>query len=301
MLKFISTLLVTILFIFQLYGQNSQNNSNRFYEIITSLNEKRYEQARLDLESWEAENPQYAEIYSLWLNYYFLVSIESMVTISKEKPLKGEYIPFTDTTGNIAGYLGEAIYTKDELLEKGFKKIDEGIALYPDRLDFYFGKAHVMYYSGNYEGCIAILLKAIDRSTVNGAVWKWNFSEERTDSYELFTEGLQEYFAYLMDAGEIDLASLLVEKAHNRFPENAIYISDLGSTAYYKGEYEKAEEYYRKALTVSPDDYLIMTNLAILCKMQGKREDAIKYLNILKECGIQEYEENAQSALQQLN
>lgn len=95
------------------------------------------------LHEWEKTDPNDAELFTSYFNYYYLKSRQEILTISADQP-SGESFSIEDSLGEEAGYIGSQIMYLNEPLEKCFNKIDEGLLLYPDRLDMRFGKIYVL-------------------------------------------------------------------------------------------------------------------------------------------------------------
>ncbi|WP_128755306.1 tetratricopeptide repeat protein [Aquimarina sediminis] len=62
-------------------------------------------------------------------------------------------------------------------------------------------------------------------------------------------------------------------------PKNGRGLMNYGLSQMAKGEYEIAEQYFKKALSLTPYYHTLYTNLGILSGAQGKPKDAEKYFN----------------------
>ena len=71
-------------------------------------------------------------------------------------------------------------------------------------------------------------------------------------------------------------------------PNNKVILTRMGDAYRYIGDYEKAEQIYQRALDIDYDSYAIL-GLAILCKIQGKYDEAITSLTHLLQADRKNY------------
>lgn len=119
---------------------NAQDIQQKYEEAVKLLNSDT-DGAKAFIEQWGKEDPKNPELYSLWFNYYFAKSLQSVVELSPEPAANANGFVITDSTGKKVGYLQERTFYNDTLLQMAFSWLDKGIAANPDRLDFYFGMA----------------------------------------------------------------------------------------------------------------------------------------------------------------
>lgn len=294
-LTFIFTILVTSVLAFAQSG-------NRYEEAVSLLNQGKAEELKTYLEKWEEEEPQHSEIFPLWLNYYYYISGEEVVELVKEPPVGGQALVMTDSLGKPAGYMLSRIVYDAEVLAKGYEKIDQGIALYPDRLDFYFGKTHLlMNCSNDAAAAVALLSSVMDRHMSKSGSWTWTMNEPLENEEERLISSVQDYIAALFDIGDLDNAAVLIERALKSYPENVMFLSDKAGLAFNKGDMKMALKQYLKILEIAPEDYLVMTNVAYLSELTGDVKNARKYYQMVKDSNDPEFAPIAVSALDALN
>lgn len=242
--------------------------AEKYDAAVSMLNSGDTEGMKAHLEAWEAEDPQCPEIHALWLNYYFLES---------------------------------AVQNDVTLLAKGFERIDKGIEVNPDRLDFYFGKAHLLLnYPHDFPAAVALLKAMLERHKADGNAWKWTFDESVEGGDEVVTGALQDYIGAFFANGEFAYAEQVVDMALEVFPLNPILLSDKAAIDYQKGDYQGALKQYLEVLKITPDDYLVMTNVALLYDQTGDQESAREYLRRVKLSKDPEFAEYAVAALAEM-
>ena len=70
-------------------------------------------------------------------------SHQEILALTTDQP-NGESLVLKDSLNQTAGFLGSQIHYDQTELKKGLNKIDEGIKLYPNRLDMRFGKIYAL-------------------------------------------------------------------------------------------------------------------------------------------------------------
>ena len=115
-----------------------------------------------------------------------------MLTLSPGQP-EGESLSINDDEGNAVGFFGDQTTTNAEIFEKGMAKIDEGIALYPNRLDMRYGKIFAIGQVKDWERFTNEIVLTVQYSGKINNEWTWTFDEKKEDGKELFLSGLQNY------------------------------------------------------------------------------------------------------------
>lgn len=279
------------------YGQDH----SRYDEAVALLDAFETDSLKTYLEQWEAEEPGNAEVYALWLNYYYFTALEEVVEIVPEVPEGESAFALVDSTGNNAGYIVSKVVLHGDVLKLGYEKIDRGMALNPDRLDLYFGKAHLLLNaSADYEGFISLIMKTFERNKANGGAWTWTFNEPMNDNGESFINSIQDYFVALYSIDDKEYASRLVDMALEAYPDNVMFLSDRAVLAFVAGDLQSALEQYLKVLEIAPDDWLVMANIANIHRDLNNIDEAVKYYTMLKESDDPEFAQLAVQALEEL-
>ena len=263
---------------------NAQDIQQKYEEAVNLLNTN-IDGAKTFLEKWEKEDPKNPELYSLWFNYYFAKSLQSVVELSPEPAANANGFVITDSTGKKVGYLQERTFYNDTLLQMAFSWLDKGIAANPDRLDFYFGMATAALRADKDSVCVETVVKAMDRAQIIGTKWIWTFGESRESEPNLLTECVQDFFISLYQKGNMEQAQALIEAAAARYPGNIMYISNAGILALTKGDLNKALDKFLQAEKLDMKDHVVLLNIAYTYRELGDKDTARKYYSkVIKYC-----------------
>ncbi len=231
------------------------------------------------LNEWEKVSPKDPELITSYFNYYFLKSKKEGITMSKVKP-KGDSFVLKDSSNQVAGYLGSQIHYNISELQKGIKKINTGIELYPNRLDMRFGKIYVFAQIKDWERFTSEIITTIKYSATNDNNWTWTNSEKQENGKDFFLLSLQDYQLMLYDTGDNNLLINMREIAKEiliYYPNHIESFSNLSVTYLLTGEYDKGIEILLKAEKIKPEDYIVLSNIARGYSLKGNKEKAIEY------------------------
>lgn len=264
---------------------NAQDVQKRYEEAVNLLNSN-LDEAKLFLEKWEKEDASNPELFSLWFNYYFAMSRQSVVELNTERSNRPNAYAISDSTGKTVGYLQERLFYNDSLLTIAFNWLDKGIAANPDRLDFYFGKATASLRADKDSLCVDILQKAMDRSVQIGPRWLWTFGESRENEPDLLTGCIQDFFISLYEKNNMQYAERLLVAATERFPENIMFMSNAGILALENGDFERALQLFQTAEKLNGNDYVVLMNIAFTYRNLGNMAEAKNYYRkVIENCG----------------
>lgn len=231
------------------------------------------------LKKWESENPTNAELFACYVNYHFMKSRKEVLSLSTEEQ-EGEGLMLTDSLNQPAGYLGSSIHYDLVELEKGLTKIDQGIKLYPNRLDMRFGKTYVLGQIPDWERFTAEIIKSIQYSVVNDNQWTWTNNEKQEEAKAFFLLSLQDYMVQLYNTDDDDLLLNMREIANEvlkYYPNHIESLSNLSLTYLLLGEFDKGIEPLLRAEKIKPTDYIVLSNIAQGYRLKGNKEKAIEY------------------------
>lgn len=234
---------------------------------------------------WEKEAPKDAELFTSYLNYYFLKSRKEVLSVTTDVP-DGEHLAIQDSSGNTAGFFGSQVIYLDEPFEKGMDKIDEGIKLYPNRLDMRFGKIYILGLKQDWDRFTAEIVKTIVYSSQNKNKWTWTNNEKHEGGAEFFLISLQDYQLTLYNAGNDKLLMnmrTIANEILKYYPNHIPSLSNLSITYLLNNDYDKAIEILLKAEKINPKDGVVLSNIAHAYKQKGDVESAIKYYNKMVE------------------
>jgi len=231
------------------------------------------------LTKWELKDPKNPELFTSYFNYYFQKSRQEFVSMTSNQP-KSESLKLQDSTGQVAGFLGSEIVFNTEILQKGLDKIDQGIKLYPNRLDMRFGKIYALGQTEDWENFTNEIVKTIQHSKKNNNEWTWTFNEKRENSKEFFLGSIQDYQLNLYETENDDLLKnmrTIAEEILKIYPDHIESLSNISITYLLTGEYDKGIEALLKAEKIDPNDAIVLSNIAHGYKLKGDIENSLNY------------------------
>ena len=238
---------------------------------------------RAFIPEWEQKAGPSGDTYAAWYNLLVLEgTIADLQLIADTTAVAG--LLMRDSLGNVVGTItGEPLYDPEKL-GKAYQKIDEGIAKYPDRLDLWFGKAHVQQLQNDDIAALETLKKVIDRSLVNHQQWLWT-NDKPTPSApkDFFFDSLQGYFSYLYDAQSDSVAQALVEYGLKYYPDNIYLLNDKAVLLTNAKKLDEALDIFLKLHSLAPNDEIVVWNIASLyAEKHDKKQAEIYYKKLLK-------------------
>ena len=272
MKNILTTLVITWCITFS-FGQDYKSQFEQF------LRQKDTVKQLEVLTQWEAKTPKNPELFTSYFNYYFLKSRKEYIAI-KNKQTEEATLQIQDSTGQAVGYFGnEFIYDK-ELIKKGLAKIEEGIALYPNRLDMRFGKIYTLGQIKDWENFTNEIVKTVRYSKTNNNQWTWTFNETRNDAEKFFLSALQDYQTNLFDTHDDRLLGnikTIAEEILKIYPNHIESLSNIAVVHLLHREYEKAINILLKAEKINPKDGIILGNIAQSYYLMNNKVNAIEY------------------------
>lgn len=262
------------------YGQDFKKE---FIE-LTAKNDTTGEAAVLT--KWEKKSPDDPELFIAYFNYYIQKSL--MEVIEKQNPTSKESkVKVTDSSKKVTGTLA-GIQKRDTYFKKGMEYIDQGIAMYPNRLDMRFGKIYVLGLKEKYHEFTDEIVKTIEYSGNNNNVWVRTDNNPEKDTKKFMLNSVQGYVAQLYQTKDevvLDDMKRIAETVIKYYPDHVESLSDLSIVYFIRKEYDKGIEQLLKALKITPDDYIVLNNIAQAYKAKGDKENAIKYYELLMKYG----------------
>ena len=277
-------------------GQDYQNNFQKHLEINDTV--KLFEV----LTEWEKASPNDPELFTSYFNYYFLKSRIEVVTLTTEEP-EGESLVFKDSLNQIAGYIGSQINYDLIEFQKGIDKINQGIDLYPNRLDMRFGKIYVFGKIKDWEKFTNEIIKTVKYSATNNNDWTWTNNEKQENGKDFFLTSIQDYQIQLYNTGDDNLLVNMREIANEilkYYPDHIESLSNLSITYLLTGEYDKGIESLLKAEKLNPEDYIVLSNIAQGYKLKGDKKKAIEYYEKTMKYGDEQAKAAAKQQIKEL-
>ncbi|RXR31484.1 tetratricopeptide repeat protein [Flavobacterium piscinae] len=295
MIRIISLLFLIIVTQFG-FTQNHQAEFNNYFRSNDTINLLKV------LLEWEKSNPKEAELYTSYFNYHVKMAKQEIISLTPQQP-DGESLELKDSLNQTAGFIGSNSYYVEKELQKAFKKIDEGISNFPDRLDMRFGKIYVLGLVENWEEFTAEIIKTVKHSATNKNEWTWTNNEKRNDGKEFFLSSLQNYQVQLYNTGNDNLLLNMRNIANeilSFYPDNIESLSNMSITYLITGDYDKGIEALLKAEKIKPTDAIVLANIAQGYKLKGDKQKAITYYEKVIAFGDDEAKEIAKKQIIQL-
>ena len=278
------------------FSQDYQSEFQKYCQTNDTINQLKV------LREWKSANPKDAELFTSYFNYYFMKSKQEVLALSTDEP-NGEAFVLKDSSKQTAGYLGSQIYFSKTELKKGLDKINEGIKLYPNRLDMRFGKIYALGQIPDWESFTSEIIKTIEYSAKNNNNWTWTNNEKQENGKDFFLSSLQDYQVQLYDTKNDELLKNIREIASEvlkYYPNHIESLSNLSTTYLLTGEYDKAIELLLKAEKLNQKDYIVLANIAQGYKLKGNKEKAIEYYEKTIEFGDEEAKVFAKNQIEEL-
>ncbi len=297
MIKKIYTLFVLLLLSL---GAFSQTNYEKFKKFFKSNDTAKIQ---LLLTEWEKVNPDDPELYTCAFNYYFSASKKEIISLERENPGKKDALQFTDSTGDVAGYMFANTSFHPEKLKLAFKYIDTGISKFPDRLDIRFGKCYVLGIIEDYENFKKEIIKTIDYSAINKNKWRWTENRQLDDAENFMLNAIQDYLRQLYETENDSLLPDMIqigEESIKYYPDKIEILSTTAVALLLREEFDRALIYLLRAEKLNPTDFIVLNNIAQAYKLKGDRTNAIKYYELTEKYGDDEAKQKAKKNIMEL-
>lgn len=267
------TLILSVLLPVMGLAQNFQARFDSLFQTGDSI------ATRILLQEWEEQDPRNPELFTSYFNYYFQQARQEYLAMSKAQP-RGESFQIKDSTGTLAGFLGSEIRYDEDLIAKGLAKIEEGIRLYPNRLDMRFGKIYAYGQLEAWEEFSREIIRAIQYSAENKNAWTWTNDEPVAMGEEMFLSSIQDYQIQLYNTEQDSLLLKMREIAQavlQQYPTHIESLSNLSITHILVGEYDLGLVPLKKAEELNPSDGIVLSNIAQAYKLKGDTSQALDY------------------------
>lgn len=288
--------IISFLFCQIIVAQNFQSEFQKYCETNDTINQLKV------LQKWYKNSPKDPELYTSYFNYHFSKSKKEVLSLTDKQP-NGEGLVLTDSLNQTTGFIGSQILYNEAELNKAFIKIDEGIKLFPNRLDMRFGKIYVLGETSKWEKFTSEIIKTIQYSTQNNNEWTWTYDEKKEGGSRDFLLSIQSYQLQLYNTQNDDLLINMRQIANEvlkYYPNHIESLSNLSITYLINGEYDKGIAPLLKAEKINPEDYIVLSNIAHGYKLKGEIKKSIEYYKKVLKYGDARAIEYAKAQLKEL-
>lgn len=242
------------------------------------------------LAQWEKQNPNDPALYYYYFDYYYSLAWNSDEILTTEKPVNKRYYEVPDSTGKVVAYLTQGDVNKD-YLAKAMEKIDKGINMFPNYLDLRLDKLYALCVDlKDWDKAEAEILKAVEYSTIINNKWypqSMEVNEEMFLSYIVSFENMifSCVGSELYSEKESEQLALrtrkIAESVLGYYPKSVDNVNIIGATYFALKDYDKALETFKKAEAMSPENAVVLLNMAVAYEEKGDKDNAIKCCNKL--------------------
>jgi tetratricopeptide (TPR) repeat protein len=257
------------------------------------------------LTNWEKADSNDPELYVAWFNYFVNKSRKEVIAIG-QNPKGKDVLNIMDkdsTNKNPVSYMYGDTYYNHNVLNKGFSYIEKGLAKYPNRLDFRFGKIYMYEQIGDYESFTNNIIEVINYSAVNQNKWTWAENKVLDDSKYFMLNSIQDYQLQLYNSGKDELLNnmkSIAEVILKYYPDHIESLSNLSVVFMIQKEYDKALEQLFKAEKLNPKDFIVLNNIAQAYKLKGDTKNAISYYELAMKYGNDQAKNYAKDQIKEL-
>ena len=224
---------------------------------------------------WEAAAPDDPEAAVARFNYWLAkATVRTEVIVRPTKKYLGQnpVVTLKDSLGNDVNYFEDTVYD-DAAFGEALKAVEKAISLAPGELNYRFYKitAVLDYEKESPDMTAAELSLLIDDYQAGGEGWTYA-GEPLTQ--ELFCQGISEYcYRFFRTASPASYEYFLEisEKMNKLYPDEVVFIDNIGSYWQVNGDSRKALRYYRKALKIDPEDYAANNNIRLIQSSQSRK------------------------------
>ncbi|TNE72841.1 tetratricopeptide repeat protein [bacterium] len=276
------------------YSQNFQTQFER------AFNAKDIEKAEQILMEWETNNPKNPELYTSYFNFYALKAREETYSINTSSPNK-DALSLSDSSGKNVGHLTSEINFDSVIMQNGIEKISKGIELFPNRLDMRFGKIYMYGEMGKWDLFTQDIIQVLDKNQELKGKWLWSNNAPFMASEEEFLSSIQDYQNKIYNTEKDQLLPYMrtiALKVIEYHPKHTPSYSNVGLTYYLEGNLKEALVYFLNAEMISPDDTIVLINIAQTYIHDNKLEKAKSYFEKAANVGDEQIKKYANQMIQ---
>ena len=273
-----------------------------YYNQFLDLYQKHYDAKKIEnlLSEWHQKNPNDIQYYIAGYNFYLKESKKELIHLDSKGINKKDQLVLKDSLNNTAGYLYSEMTQNDSVFAISQKIIDEGIKLFPKRLDLRFGKIYALGDAKKYDAFTNEILNVIQLTKASNFDWLWDENKLLDDAINFFKNAIQDYENTLFNERQDASLKKVALAMKDFFPDDPIALSTLGSSYLLEDNNNEALALFTKAIQLSPDDTIIMNNLGETYSRLKDYDNAKKYYQMMITKGDEETKKYGEGKLKRL-
>jgi len=172
----------------------------------------------------------------------------------------GQSLAIKDSTNQTIAFMGQQLSFDDAEFAKGIEWIDQGLQLFPERLDMWFGKVYAYGEKEAWDAFTQTIKEVVALSGKNGNQWKWKEGAEHQMNGKEFLLEIQSYQLQLYRSGHKDAFGnmrQIAEEVLVHYPEHIPSMSNIAISYMVVDELDKALTYLKKAEKLDPKDVIV--------------------------------------------
>jgi tetratricopeptide (TPR) repeat protein len=257
------------------------------------------------VEDWKAAEPNNPEVYVSAANYYFRKAQQGGIQISRKSPEEGDFLVSDPESGDVVGSLGVASAIDSAVASRAAGMLREATVKFPERLDIWFGLAHIHQELDNFDAQYAAVEGALEYATAHPTALKWQGGEPLSeDPAQFIPDAVQAYLSHYFRRGtaEDDERFLRLAKlVAGCYPQHPYPVNSLAAYHAAREEWANALPFLEKAHALDPDDPLIMMNLGMVhSRLDDNAKARAYYERVLASDADDEILEQAREKLAEL-
>jgi len=272
-------------------------SASKYDEFNKHFSDGNREGARRVLDSWgenKLSDPQY---YICEFNYHIALSRKKRAL---PLPDEGKEI------GEIVGHAGGTVSYDRKIAARGIEFMKKGVSRFPDHYEMRFSLLWIYRELKNYTEYMGVLQASLDYfASRSPKRLFWSKNEVIEDPYKFLTETLQRNFYDLIKNGKgirdrqffYRYSDLMIKY----FPTHKYGYSNKGLLYYDDNNPEEGIKFLLSALEKDPLDELVLYNVGYYYQVNGDKEKATHYYNVIIDEGQdEEFINLAQDAIDQM-
>lgn len=255
-------------------AQTASQLSDSFYD---QLKHKQFEKAEKTLNEWTNLAPDDAELWPARFNFYLNRGYFDMMCLSTDTDPQGMALMLGNDDGSLAGSIQSIQLWNPVDFDAAILAIEQGIKEHPDRLDFRLGEKSAFVQNNKWDKAVDVLCDAVEYQYTRHPKWLWTNGADLPDDDVLvmaISEVIQDM--YEVNNGADAQAYRLIDKTLQYDPENFKIVNLKGALQVADKDFDGALTTFAYALTLSPNDEVILANLAYTNELKGNKQEAIK-------------------------